>query len=170
MKQTFTGNSECNGAVTLAAATVTARPALGWTARDVAQRLRAAFRVLRQTPDPSRRFLRALRSAHPETLPSWSDSFANAVRDGKWQDLRVRPALPSARSIDDMDQALPWLLILENDLERQLVAAHAAGVSFGRLAKMLGIGKSTARDHFKRGCQRIAKELNRQKVKCAFDR
>jgi hypothetical protein len=44
---------------------------------------------------------------------------------GKWEALAPRPSLPSSKEIDDANQALDWLLLIDDELLRKLLVVGA---------------------------------------------
>jgi Domain of unknown function (DUF6362) len=71
----------------------------------------------------------------------------------------ARPAAAAPEAIDRMDEALRWLCWLDPD-ERQLVWLRAEGMPWKRITLRLGIGRTTAWQHWTMALLKIATRLN----------
>jgi hypothetical protein len=116
-----------------------------WTPLLVAERLAEAADVLDRLPEPKVRGFYSL-------LPLLPDG--PAANGG-----RARPAAPAPEAIDRMDQALGWLMWLEQE-ERGLVWARTQGLPWKRVTRRLGIGRTTAWQRWSTALLKIAVRLD----------
>jgi hypothetical protein len=101
----------------------------------------------------------AVRGLRPEGFGAGVD----VVRDF-WEaygrsDERERPIVPSAEEIDRSEEAIRWLLWLE-DPARRLVAAKLRGVKERRLENQFYVSRETLRKRFKLAIALIVGRLN----------
>jgi hypothetical protein len=124
-----------------------------WTAALVAGRLAEAAEVLGRLPKQKVRGFYSL-------LPLLPDG--PAANGG-----RARPAAPAPEAIDRMDQALGWLMWLEQE-ERGLVWARTQGLPWKRVTRRLGIGRTTAWQRWTTALLKITVRLNAEdEQKCS---
>lgn len=104
--------------------------------RAVEARLVEALWTLARLPEPGKgQGICGLRYVHDA-----ADRFANAVANGgRWEDATPRPALPSARAIDRMEEPLGWLALLGRDTGK--LVAVAAGTKRGDVDRNVSWGR-----------------------------
>ena len=124
-----------------------------WTADRVAHRLREAFRTLSRLPNRDLRYL----------FPKWH-SWPEIVRSRKELDYpdeaeRMPRIRPEPQAIDEMDEALNWLLYL-GDEDRILLAAWACGAPAYWVAKERHISRATFWRQRNRALGLLAVRLN----------
>jgi hypothetical protein len=102
--------------------------------------------------------------------PDRVDRYAEAVAAGGWRDSAPRPAVPSAKAIDQMYEPLSWLKFLDRTTARLLTVAAqskrgetACNISWGRVRQTLPELKdyTTNRLHrvYRDGLRTIVNEL-----------
>ena len=74
--------------------------------------------------------------------------------------MRAREGYPDAETIDRMDEALAWLLWIENPRVRTVVSARAAGAKWARIAKSLGWSRRTTKRRWMDGLAIIADRVD----------
>lgn len=123
--------------------------------------LRSAGDTLRRVPMPSEIAQLVGRvSSHPSVVASRMDYAPERAR--------VRPAAPSPDELDELDEALRWVLWLDQD-ERRIVAAHGImGVGLRKIAEVdpQRRGKSTIQRVYRRGIVNILRRLRAEKNTC----
>jgi len=114
----------------------------GWTSELVAERLEEAVDVLSRLPEEQVR----------EFYDLWPRMIGAACASS-------RPAVPTPEAIDRMDEAIGWLCWLEPE-ERRLVWLRAEGLPWKRITHRLGIGRTTAWQHWTTALLKISVRLN----------
>ncbi len=142
---------------------------LRWDWQAVEGSLRRAGETLKRLPV---RLPGKTGTGWPGVLREFSDLVAQAEshRPGG---TKVRPALPSAQAISEMEDALCWLFLLTDPRERFVVfargvagapwkdiMAHADRRSRGGAWAGSGLGRTQANKVYKDGLTRIARVLN----------
>ena len=121
-----------------------------WTATSVADRVAEATDTLARLPDER---VRALYDLWPKLIGA----------PGR----HARPAAAAPEAIDNMDEALGWLMWLEPE-ERQLVWLRAEGLPWKWITRRLGIGRTTAWQRWSTALLKIAVRLNAEdEQKCS---
>ncbi len=120
-----------------------------WTASLVEARLAEAADTLRRLPE--------------ERVQGYFSTWPPVIRE-YWQaygrsEVRVRPSPPSARAIDQMDEALQWLRWLEQE-DAKLVWARAEGTPWKSICWRFGVGRTTAWERWVAALCVIAARLN----------
>lgn len=123
-----------------------------WTPDRVGQRLREAFRTLARLPNRDLRYLFPKLCSWPELARSKREDFAD-----EWTRMPRIPPEPAA--IDEMDEALQWLIPL-NPQERLLLSAWALGTPAYWIAKERHISRRTFWRERARALGDIAVRLN----------
>jgi Domain of unknown function (DUF6362) len=116
-----------------------------WTPTLVAERLAEAADVLDRLPEPKARGFYSL-------LPLLPDQSAG-------DSARATRAAPPPEAIDRMDEALGWLMWLEPE-ERRLVWLRAEGMPWKWITRRLGMGRTTAWQHWTAALLQLAVRLN----------
>ncbi len=124
-------------------------------------RLEEAGRALLALPLPARSRPYGVHSAWPEMLTDAWSAYG-------WDKAAVRPAPPSKRAIDAMDEALAWLWAVQDKLARRILFARALIhpvrdrhlYSYTRLGNALGLSREAVRRRHQDGLDRIAQALN----------
>ena len=97
-----------------------------WTSRKVKERLRDAAQTIRRLRSGPNLRPAGFRSSLP-------DYVKEAVESYGYSTTTVRPAIPSPREIDQMDEAFDWLPMIADSDQRRLVLARAFGVRWAVL-------------------------------------
>ena len=152
-----------NGADRLGHSSAAARARLAafWDPEDVAAALRAAGRVLDAVREPSA-FPASFRTAWPE--------FARLASKGDYPgDPTVRPAVPTAAQIAEMERRMRWPVrfVRDPDRRRIVVARLQTDALSGRpkfswatVGEQAGVTAPTAQKWHGQGCGDIARALN----------
>jgi DNA-binding CsgD family transcriptional regulator len=114
----------------------------GWTPELVAERLAEAADVLARLPEVRAR--------------GFYDLWPRLIGEPSRYD---RPAAAAPEAIDQMDEALGWLMWLEPE-ERRMVWLRADGMPWKWITRRLGIGRTTAWQHWTMALLKIATRLN----------
>ena len=127
-----------------------------WTGDVVFDRIIEAARTLRQLPPvkgPA-----GYRSAWPDWVRDAWHRYGReaATADLGAQTLRIRP---SPEAIDRMDETIPWLQLLDDEMAR-VVWARANRVAWCKLAAMMGCDRRTCRRRLLLAMVELASTLN----------
>lgn len=125
-----------------------------WTVDEVVNRLREAGDTVRRLPKPR----------GPAAYGSgWPDVVRDAREAYGYTEGRIRPAAPTPRSIDRLDEVFGWFTYLEDrrDEMRAMWAAVGCGMSFSQTARITGVTRKTIRVRVWAAVQRIVDGLNR---------
>lgn len=127
-------------------------PPAQWTAGDVAGRLADCMKVLATRPNTELRWLRGAGGTMPDVVYS------------RWElqrgmPTRMRDALPEPSRVSDAEEALRWLLWIENP-RRTVVMARSAGAKWREICNGVEITPPTAHKYFREGLEAIAARLN----------
>ncbi|MGB8275636.1 MAG: DUF6362 family protein [Alphaproteobacteria bacterium] len=95
-------------------------------------------------------------SAWPDVVRNYFE--AGLDPEGQPRETRVLPPRPSPKAIDEMDEALAWLLELTRE-QRVAVFAAAMGIRRSRVARRLGVSRVTVWRLETAGLLRIATKL-----------
>lgn len=127
--------------------------ATAWTAGTVKGELREAFAVIAQAP--GRVGPAGARCSMPAPVQDYFAAYGAA-------DARPGRGAPEAWRITRAEQALSWLLLVEDDRDRKLVGAACCGASVRRLAARDKRSKSAVDRVIRVELARIAGALNRR--------
>lgn len=72
----------------------------------------------------------------------------------------VRPAPPQKHEYDRMVEALGWLLLIDDSLQRKIVMARSGGVGWLKIRSFAGQSEPTMRKIYRLGLVAIAARLN----------
>lgn len=128
-----------------------------WTAEAVMERLKDAAETLRKLPNGGGRS-----SSWPEVVRSFWEVWNSLDEEGRKQLEKERSearSRPSGEKIDDMDEALTWLLWLD-PRQRRVLWASATGVGAGKLARQMRVNRETIRRWKRQGLHQIVGRLN----------
>ncbi len=103
-----------------------------WTSKQVKERLRDAAHTIRRLRSGPNLWPAGYRSSMP-------DYVRDAVESYGYGTATVRPAIPSPREIDEMDEAFGWLPMIADNDQRRLVLARAFGVRWAVLRTRFGM-------------------------------
>lgn len=123
-----------------------------WTPEDVWERIVAAANVERALPDPESRF----RVPHSGGWPGFP---SDPEESYGYNDVKVRVA-PAREAIDGMSQVWEWLDWLALPPKRALFLL-AAGVPAKKIARKLGVNRSTVWRMKQRALKYISDVLNK---------
>lgn len=90
----------------------------------------------------------------PDVVRSFFESYG---RD----QARASSSRPSPRAIDECDEALAWLLKLEDQAARQLVWGRACGIKWRRLVERFGLSERTLRERHRQLILGLVLALNK---------
>jgi hypothetical protein len=125
--------------------------------------------TLRRMPNQERRWLvNSLRSRHPATLCSQAESFANAVANGAWAEIKLAMGPPSPEAISRLDDVLTWPSLIKSKRRQRDIAVllgTAAGIPPRVFRAQYGVTNSTVYDIKKRCLVQIALELGLRPAK-----
>lgn len=128
----------------------------GWSMEDVRYRLAEAAETLRRLPMPANgrpaNEVHALGAHWPEVVTATVEAYGR-------ERVRMRPPAPAPDAIRRLDEALGWLLWLDEDA-RRLVWARACGVTWRRLQERDGRCHVTLGRAVKTALSVIAARLN----------
>ena len=123
-----------------------------WTPFDVAARLADCMKVLAARRNTEMRWLRGEGGTMPDVvLPRWEVA--------RGMPNRMRDALPEPSRVSDADEAVGWLLWIENP-RRTVVMARSAGAKWRVICDRVEISPPTAHKYFREGLEAIAARLN----------
>lgn len=95
----------------------------------------------------------------PKTvLTYWPDILQSYIEGYGRHAIELRPAIPSPHEIDQLDRVLQWLWLIERT-DWPLVWARAAGLSWRRVARQVGLDHMTAKRHFEAAMARVAEHV-----------
>lgn len=124
-----------------------------FTIVDVADRLEQAAATLKRLP-------RVTVQGHKSTWPPMLREFMDAYG---WDGARCRLGPPTSSQIDEMDEAMRWLLWLER-YEVQLVWLRAGGARWKNVCYKLGFCESKLRTDWQMAIIKITLFLNLEPV------
>ncbi|MCM0018420.1 MAG: DUF6362 family protein [Tagaea sp.] len=151
----FASRTPVTGAVTsVTGASSPDRSSAKLSISDVEVRLERAFAALRRCPLGSRDRPAGLRAAWPEYVRELG------LIDQLDLHTRVRPAPPQKHEYDEMVEALGWLLLIEDQLQRRIVMARVAGVGWLQIRAFADQSEPTMRKTYRLGLITIAARLN----------
>jgi len=122
----------------------------GLTAADVMQRLAEAARTLRRLP-PARG-----PHDHRSRWPAYVHTATEAYGYSTVGRMRVTP---SPRDIDAMDEAIPWLQLMDED-DARIAWARANRTAWWKIGAMAGCDPRTAQRRLMEALLKVAKHLN----------
>lgn len=132
-----------------------ARPrVVPWDRDAVQRRLRHAIKTAAKMPDRELRLVRGDGVAWPEIVLEFADKVGRKAVN------RRTVTRPAARDIADMDEALQWVLWIDNVEARTIVMARAAGADWRKIMRELSIGRTWAWMKFVAGLDLIVDRLN----------
>lgn len=123
-----------------------------WTTEQVKDRFKEAVSTAHQLP-----------SAH---VQGFFNSWPMIVRQ-PWEVMssqdrpRLRPLL-KAQLVERMDEAMGWLMWLDDPRDRRIVLGYAEDFYRSHIARKVGVSRSTIDRRYKSALQRIANQLNDQ--------
>ena len=126
-----------------------------WTTGDVVYRLAEAIETLRRLPLP-----RHGRPAQRWTY--WPDYVRDALEAYGYAKTHIRPGAPPPDKIKRMEETLEWLLWVA-DLERKLVFARAAKITWRALEDHDGRSRTTLKNVYDKAVETIVHRLNAKK-------
>jgi hypothetical protein len=91
--------------------------------------------------------------------PSWPPIVRTTIESYGWHAANARPAPPQGREIDEMDEALGWLVWLDGR-DQKVVWARLNGAPWWRIAQRFGRGEGAVRLWFSKAMDLIAFQLN----------
>jgi len=106
------------------------------TAAQITERLEAAALTLRRLPNPSGSGARGYGSSWPDVVQEAKDAYG-------YHSTRVR-VLPSPQDIQNMDEALGWLALLADPLDRRILWMRADGHRWRAICHRVGLVRQTA--------------------------
>lgn len=131
-------------------------PAERLTAVDVFERLRRAAQTLRRLPHA--KGPQGHRTQWPEYVrDGWLAYGSQAANDDLKAHIKV---LPSPEDIDAMDEAIPWLQLVDDDDTARAIWARANRAKMYDVARMLGVSKRTAERRLKMALIDLARAIN----------
>lgn len=113
------------------------QPVPPWTAQDVAARLYDAMTVVARRPNREGRWLRGAGSTMPDVVRSHWECYGQ-------QPAMLRLAAPSPARIQQMEEALGWLLWIDDQRSRTIVMARAARAQWKVICKVVGLQRRQA--------------------------
>lgn len=128
-----------------------------WTQDEVVRRLREAGDTVRRLPKPR----------GPIGFGSgWPDVVRDAREAYGYTEGRLRPAAPTPRAIDRMEEVFTWFQYLADhtDEMRAMWLAVGCGLSFAHTARMMGVHRKTIRLRVWASVQRVSEGLNRHQL------
>lgn len=126
-----------------------------WTWRDVQARVADAFDTFLRLPTP--------KGARPSTkMISSMEPVPEGLALIEMIGLRskVRPALPSPQAISQADEAMGWLLWIDDLYLRKLVAMRGAGASWPMIMRRLQWSERKLREDHRGALIQLAARLN----------
>lgn len=108
---------------------------MGLTSGQIADRLEAAAVTLRRLPNPSGSGARGYGS-------SWPDVVQDARHAYGYHETRMR-VVPSARDIELMEEALGWLSLISDPLDRRIVWMRAEAHRWRTICIRVGLVRQT---------------------------
>ncbi|HIC79963.1 MAG TPA: hypothetical protein EYP07_03230 [Kiloniellaceae bacterium] len=125
-----------------------------WSADDVKATLVAALRAIMATPLNSRDYPQSVRS-------TWSWPMLQQAGDYADERARVSRVRPNATQLKQAELALPWMLWIENERDRRVVAARLFGVPWRLICEFDGRSRQWLSTVVVPGCfDLIAERLN----------
>lgn len=108
---------------------------MGLTSGQIADRLEAAAVTLRRLPNPSGSGARGYGS-------SWPDVVQDARHAYGYHETRMR-VVPSARDIELMEEALGWLSLISDPVDRRIVWMRAEAYRWRAICIRVGLVRQT---------------------------
>lgn len=109
---------------------------MGLSWQEIEVRLEEAAITLRRLPDPPG-------SGPKGAGSSWPEYVREARHAYGYQEARMR-VVPTARQVSEMDEALDWLRLLSDPLDRRIVWMRVAGSRWRTIASRLGVPRTSA--------------------------
>ena len=135
-----------------------------YTAHEILSRLgEAAVTLRRMPPDKGP-------AGHKSTWPEWlRDAWFRYNTEVAAADLNAKTRIqPSAEDIDRMDEAIPWLQLIDQDEAKILWArVQPRRVTWGMIARKLGVSERTARRRTMEIALRLSRRVNGRSKKVA---
>ena len=128
---------------------------MGITPREIEDRMEDAARTLRRLPHPPGSGPRGFGSSWPEYVREARHAYG-------YHEARMR-VVPSAHDIEQMEEALAWLLFLSDPEDRLIIWMRAEGARWRTICCRVGCVRSTAHRRWVAGLLTIAKHLNRSR-------
>jgi hypothetical protein len=99
----------------------------------------------------------------------WPDAPDSPSEAYGYTTQRLMPLPPQPRAVSELDDVLPWLLVLD-DTERRLVWARAGGVAWARLAREFGLSVGQLRYRHDTAIDRVVAQAVRDGLGAARGR
>lgn len=143
---------------------------LAWTHEGVSDRLREAMQTLARMPATGC-FPAGSRSSLPDPIqrmadwmpqpgsPTFREEYAHVLERVADERHRFR-GVPTAATIERMEEALSWQWLVHPRREWQALAGWAAGARTGHVARRLGVAKMTVLRWRKSALEQIVWGLN----------
>ncbi len=145
-----------------------------YTPADVATRLRAAAKALKDMPMPKHSMPREYGTRYPDVLQGYWEfwnSFVgetpDAAEEARFQkrrreeEMNYTRTVVSSADIAAMDEVLEWLLLIKQPRNRKVVWARAHEISYRDIARFDKRSYETIRRVWNQALEDIAKHLNR---------
>ena len=128
-----------------------------WTPKLIAERLEDAAYSLRRMPPVK---VRGYFNVWPQVVQDYWGAYGA-------QEPRIRLGPPTGKAIDEMDEALGWLLLVEADASK-LLWARATNLPWKAISYRFGMDRTTAWRHWMFALVQISSHLNSKKAQKNF--
>lgn len=125
-----------------------------WTDNEIVCRIREAGDTVRRLP-------------RPRGPAGYSSGWPDVVRDVRdaygYTPSQIRPAAPTPRAIDRMDEVFTWFRFLEGRVDecRAMWLCVGCGMSFSQVGRVLGVSRTTIRTRVWGAVRLVSAGLNK---------